>query len=152
MSREHWVLLHAAFEEVSRWPSPVRKEVLRWLAPGVFPAAGGRPPEPVEGMTASAPAEDWPEVWRPSPRRRPLSKPKPALRPHKPDRTRILELELLEGMQGHPGASVAELAAIAGVGKSRALWRLHALAERGPIEKDTEGHWRVTLEERREEI
>jgi DNA-binding IclR family transcriptional regulator len=46
-------------------------------------------------------------------------------------------------MRGHPGASVAELAAIAGSGKSRALWRLHALAERGAIEKDPEGHWRL---------
>jgi hypothetical protein len=139
MSREHWVLLHAAFEEVSRWPLPVRKEVLRWLAPGVFPVTGGRP----LAVTASAPAEDWPEVWRPPSKQKPPSKPKPALKPHKPDRTRILELDLLEAMRGHPGASVSQLAAIAGVAKSRAFWRLRALAERGEIEKDADGHWRV---------
>ena len=52
-------------------------------------------------------------------------------------------------MRGHPGASVAELAAIAGCGKSRALWRLHALAVRGAIEKDGAGHWRVKGEEPR---
>src|ERR1700722_20411084 len=108
MSRENWVLLHAAFEEVSRWPPPVRKEVLRWLAPG-----GRSPPAPV---MASAAAEDWPEVWRPPSKQKLRAKPKPALRPHKPDRPRMLELELLEAMRAHPGASVAELAAIAGVG------------------------------------
>jgi hypothetical protein len=143
LSRQHWVLLHAAFEEVSRWPPPVREEVLRWLAPSVFPAVGGRPPpEPVEGVIASAPAEDWPEAWKP-PSKQKLRAKKPCLRPHRPDRTRILELEILEAMRNRPGASVAQLAAIAGCGKSRALWRLHALAQRREIEKDDAGHWRL---------
>jgi hypothetical protein len=132
MSREHWVLLHAAFEELSRWPPPVRKEVLRWLAPG------GRPV-----VAPAVTAEDWPEVWRPPSKQKLRTKPKPFLKPHKPDRPRILELDLIEAMRNNPGASVAQLAAIAGCGKSRALWRLHALAERGEIEKDNDGHWRL---------
>jgi hypothetical protein len=50
-------------------------------------------------VTASQPAKDWPEAWRPplrqaqeKQRRSPKPKPKPKpLRPHKPDRSRILE-------------------------------------------------------------
>jgi hypothetical protein len=149
MSRVNVISLHSAFEQVRKWPVPVREEVLRWLAPGVLTALRRHPPVAATIATASQPTEEWPEVWRAPRKQKPPSKPKP-LRPHKPDRARILELELLEAMRGHPGASVAELAAIAGVGKSRALWRLHALAERSAIEKDAEGHWRVKLEEPRE--
>ena len=137
------VSLHSAFEQVRKWPVPVREEVLRWLAPGVLTALQRHPPVAATIATASQPTEAWPEVWRASRKQKPPSKPKPALRPHRPDQTRILELALLEAMRNRPGASVAELAAIAGCGKSRALWRLHVLAERGAIEKDDAGHWRV---------
>jgi hypothetical protein len=139
MGRKHLVALHSAFREASKWPAPIRATVIRWLA------ETARRDERLPIVTAAQPAETWPEAWRPRSGQRRPPKEKP-LRPHKPDRARILELELLEGMQGHPGASVAELAAIAGVGKSRVLWRLHALAERGAIEKDAEGHWRLAEE------
>jgi hypothetical protein len=148
MSRVNVISLHSAFEQVRKWPVPVREEVLRWLAPGVLTALRRHVPVAATIATASQPTETWPEVWRPPARQRRPPKPKPDCRPHKPDKVRILELELLEAMQGHPGASVAPLAAIVGSGKSKALWTLHRLAERGEIEKDADSHWR--LAERRE--
>jgi hypothetical protein len=145
MSRETLIALHSAFREASKWPPPVRETVIRWLA---STARKRRPSQAAPVATASQPAETWPAAWRPRSKRRRPPKPKP-LRPHKPDQARILELKLLEAMQGHPGASVAGLAAIAGVGKSRALWRLHALADRREIEKDPDGHWRLKAEKPR---
>jgi hypothetical protein len=137
VSREDFLALHRAFETVRQWPPPVRRQVLRWFAPEAFPA-----PSPAVA-TSSTPAETWPEVWRPRSKQRAPRLLKP-LRPHGPDRTRILELELLEAMQDHPGASVSQLATITGVLKSRTLWRLHALAAQGEIEKDpATGRWRL---------
>jgi hypothetical protein len=142
VSRETFAELHRAFAEVARWPSPIREQVVRFYAGGT-----SRPdkPSPTAAVaTASQPAEEWPEVWKPRSKRSSHCKPKP-LRPHKPDRTRLLELELLEAMRDHPGASVSELAAIVGVIKSRALWRLHALANKAEVEKDpATGRWRLT--------
>jgi hypothetical protein len=146
MSKENVISLHSAFEQVRTWPVPVREEVLRWLAPGVLTALRKHPPVAATIATTSQPTEEWPEAWKPRLKQQRPPKPKPDLRPHKPDKARILELEILTAMQDNPGASVAELAAIAGCGKSRALWRLHALAERGAIEKDAEGHWRLAEE------
>jgi hypothetical protein len=142
MSRESVVALHAAFREASKWPPSVRETVIRWLA---STARRRRPSQAATVATASQPAETWPDAWRPRSKQRRPPKPKP-LRPHKPDQARLLELELLEAMQGHPGASVAKLAAIAGCAKSRALWRLHALADRMEIEKGPDGHWRLKAE------
>ena len=127
MSRETLIALHSAFREASKWPPSVRETVIRWLA---STARKRRPSQAATVATASQPTEDVARRWRPRSKQRRPAKPKP-LRPHKPDQARILELKLLEAMQGYPGASVAKLAAIAGVRKSRALWRLHALADRG---------------------
>lgn len=138
MSREYVVALHHAFETASRWPVPVRETVVRWLASS---ARKRRPSQAATIAAVAQLAEEWPEGWKPRSKQRRPPKPKP-LRPHKPDQARILELRIVEAMQSNPGASVARLAAIAAVGKSRALWRLHALAERGEIVKDAEGHWR----------
>ena len=95
MSRESLIALHAAFREASTWPDPVRETVVRWLADAV--RRKRRSPHPAPAVTASQPAKDWPEAWRPplrqaqeKQRRSPKPKPKP-LRPHKPDRSRILE-------------------------------------------------------------
>lgn len=145
MSRETLIALHAAFREASTWPPSVRKTVIRWLA---STARKRRPSQAATIATAAQPTETWPEVWRPRSKQRRPPKPK-RLRPHKPDQARLLELELLEAMRGYPGASVAKLAAIAGCAKSRALWRLHALADQGAIEKDEAGHWRLKAEEPR---
>lgn len=143
MGREELITLHRAFEEALRWPHPIRVTVVRWLADAARPTwRDRRPPVAATIATASQPMEQWPEVWKPRSKQRRLPKPKPP-RPHKPDRARLLELELLEAMRTRPGASVAQLAAVAGCGKSRALWRLHALAKEGAIEKAPDGHWRL---------
>jgi hypothetical protein len=141
MSRQDVIALHRAFAEASRWPEPVRATVVRWLADTIRPNGRERPSPAAPIATASTPAEAWPAVWRPRAKQRRPPKPK-RLRPHKPDQARILELQLLQAMRDRPGASVAQLAAAVACGKSRVLWRLHALAERGEIEKDAEGHWR----------
>jgi Winged helix-turn-helix DNA-binding len=148
MSRENLIALHSAFREASKWPAPVRETVVRWLANTVQPNGRERhSPVAATIATASQPTEEWPEVWKPRSKQRRPPKPRPDPRPHRPDKVRILELQLLQEMRDRPGASMAQLATIAGVAKSRTLWRLHALAERGAIEKDADGHWRLVEEE-----
>jgi hypothetical protein len=148
MSRENLIALHSAFREASKWPEPVRATVIRWFADTIR-SNGREQRSPVAGATiatASRPTETWPEVWQAPARQRRSPKPKLDLRLQKPDRARLLELEILTAMQAHPGASVAQLAALVGSGKSRVMWRLQALASRGEIEKAPDGHWRLAAE------
>lgn len=103
MSRGDFAALHRAFETVRQWPSPIREQVVRFYAGGA--SRPDRPSSTAVIATASQPAEQWPEVWKPRSKQRRPPKPKPPRLICAPDKARILELELLEAMRSHPGAS-----------------------------------------------
>ena len=65
----------------------------------------------------------------------------------KPSPAKAAEQRLLTAMRANPGASVNVLAKAAGSNRSSTSERLRQLAQRGLVEKDSGGHWRLKAEE-----
>jgi hypothetical protein len=128
MDRAELVVLHAALETVLAWPDSVRDQVAAWLTPAAAKGNGVDHPPP-----AAAPAP---------PSRRARAK----ARQNSPFN---VQTRLIEALKGNASLTERALANAAGVSRSSAGERLRALAERGMIEKDLAGRWKLKEEKPR---
>ena len=150
MTRDELAALRDAIDTVLTWPDSVRAEIARWLSPAAAKPGNGLdlhpPPTVTPGKAPGARTDLEPRATvaggstKPTPyagkRRR--AKPSPA---------KAAEQRLLTAMAVNPGLSVNALANAAGGSKSATGERLRQLAQRGLVEKDSGGHWRLKAEE-----
>jgi hypothetical protein len=123
MDRTELAALHDALGVMLAWPPAVFDQIARWITPEAAPKPNGRDPHP--------PPTSRPTRRRAGPRR------------DTPFNVKTAERRLLAAMQETPGLSVAALAKAVGSSRSATGARLQRLAERGAIEKNRDGRWRL---------
>ena len=138
MNREELSALRDAIDTVLAWPDAVRDQVAAWLAPQAA-KPNGRDPHPPRFQSVDA-SDSASRITAQTPRRA-------GPRRDTPFNVKTAERRLLAAMQEAPGLSVAALAKAAGSSRSATGARLQRLAERGAIEKNRDGRWRLAGEE-----
>ena len=134
MNRENLVALHTAMGAVLSWPPAVLDEIARWLAPAAKP--NGHDPQPSNGKGL-----DPPPTASPSPR----APPHAGKTRHGLAAAKTGEL-ILEALRDAPGLSAAKLSVAVRANRSTVGDRLRELTQRGLVEKDADGRWRVVEE------
>jgi hypothetical protein len=128
MTQTELVALQSALEAVLSWPPAVRDEVARWLAPGPSKPNGVDP--------------------HPPPRTAPIARPRPAKARHSAN-GQTTERKLLAALRERPDQTAGALARSVGGAHTTIGRQLKSMAERGTIEKDADGLWRLAGEESR---
>lgn len=145
MDREELLALQTALEAVLNWPPAVRAEVARWLSHDV--ASNGLPGEKRAKESNSAQDRTAPnEAPKPNGRDRhpPTRQAKPA---QSKFNAKTIELRLLQALRDNlTSMTAAALARATGAALTTTSVRLKALGERGEIEKDAAGLWRLAGE------
>jgi hypothetical protein len=128
MTREELTALRDAIDITLALPDSIREMLAQWLAPAAAKPNGQDPhPPPIAPKLNAA----------------------KALVAAKDVHARAAEQKLLAVLRDHPGSSAGSLARASGGALSSTKHRLARLAERGQVEKDAAGRWRLKGEEPR---
>jgi hypothetical protein len=137
MTREELVQLRDALDVTLALPDSIRELLAQSLAPPKASRPGKghdpHPPPPPVGNGSGIVSE--PQRRAKRHRRKPIS-------------ARTAERKLIEAMRDNPGLTVIALANAAGSGRSTTGERLRQLADRGVVEKDTTGRWKLKVQEK----
>jgi hypothetical protein len=126
MNREELSALRDAIDVVLAWPDSVRTQIIAWLSPETAKPNGVDP--------------------HPPPRTAPTSRPAKARHSVNGQTT---ERKLLAALRERPDQTAGALARSVGGAHTTIGRQLKSMAERGTIEKDADGLWRLAGEESR---
>jgi hypothetical protein len=143
VNRDELAALRDALSTVLAWPEAVRAEVARWIAPEAS-RSSDRPngldhgPHPLVAPASprAAPVPSSAKASRPQPRRGKRAPPRAA-------EARAAEAQLVAALRQSSGMTERALAEAAGASRATIGDRLRRLSERGEIERDAAGKWRV---------
>jgi DNA-binding transcriptional ArsR family regulator len=128
LNREELLALQSAIATILAWPPAVLDEVVRWLSP----------------ETAKPNSLD----HHPPPRTAPISRSRPAKARHSVN-GQTTERKLMAALRERPDQTAGALARSVGGAQTTICRQLKSMGERGAIQKDPEGRWRLAGEEAR---
>jgi hypothetical protein len=133
MTREELVALRDAIDMTLALPDSLRELLAQWLMPAAAKPNGHDPyPPPV---TRSVDVQERNISFRPRQAKARRGKP--------PTSPKAAERALLAAMHDNPGLSIVALANAVGSSRTATGERLRQLAQRGIVEKDLTGRWKL---------